>query len=73
MGQVVEGTIIQVISFGIRIKTKDGRKTLIHISRLQELGYSDYTFKIAQSIIIKKVGFDENHNNDVWEIISIKT
>lgn len=73
MGQVVEGTIIQVISFGIRIKTKDGRKTLIHISRLQELGYGDYTFKIAQSIIIKKVGFDESHNNDIWEIISIDT
>lgn len=73
MGQVVEGTIIQVISFGIRIKTKDGRKTLIHISRLQELGYGDYKFVKNKSIKIKKAGYDKDHNNDLWEIVSLDT
>jgi hypothetical protein len=73
IGQVVEGAIVQVISFGIRIKTNDGRKTLIHISRLQELGYGDYKFEKNNFIKIKKVGFDKDHNNDIWVIISIDT
>lgn len=71
IGQVVEGTIIRILPFGIRIRITDGRKTLIHVSRLQELGYGTNSFKQSQTIIIKKVGFDEEHENYVWEIVSI--
>ena len=71
IGQIVEGVICKIKPFGIIIKCKDGRKTLIHISKLQELGYGDHKFEISQSIMIKKVGFNEEHNKDVWDIISL--
>ena len=70
IGQVIEGIIIKILPFGIRIRTTDGRKTLIHISRLQELGYSNNSFNLSQNITIKKVGFDKEHESDVWEIVS---
>ena len=71
IGRVVEGTIIKILPFGIRIRTLDGRKTLIHESRLQDLGYSNDSFNLSQTITIKKVGFDEEHNNDIWEIVHV--
>lgn len=71
IGQIVEGAICKIKPFGIIIKCKDGRKTLIHVSRLQELGYGDYKFELSQAITIKKIGFDTEHNKDVWEILSL--
>lgn len=70
IGQVVKGEIIKVSPFGIRIKCEDGRNTLIHVSRLQELGYGDSKFEQSQALTIKKIGFDEEHHKDIWEIIS---
>lgn len=70
IGQVVRGEIKKILPFGIRIKCEDGRITLIHISRLEELGYSDHKFEPSQMITIKKTGFDEAHQNDIWEIVS---
>ena len=71
IGQIVEGAICKIKPFGIIIKCKDGRKTLIHISRLQEVGYGDYKFELSQTITIKKIGFDTEHNKDIWEILSL--
>ena len=70
-GQIIKGEIIKVHPFGIRVKCEDERKTLIHISRLQELGYGDYQFEQSQTITIKKIGFDDIHHKDIWEITSI--
>ena len=71
IGQIVEGTIRYIRPYGIIIKCNDGRKTLIHKSRLNELGYGDYQFEKSQSITIKKTGVNEEYNKDIWEIISI--
>lgn len=71
IGQIVEGTIRYIRPYGIIIKCNDGRKTLIHKSRLNELGYGDYKFEKSQSITIKKTGVNEEYNKDIWEIISI--
>ena len=71
LGQIVKGSIIKVRPFGIKISCEDGRKTLIHISRLQELGYSEHIFEVSNAITIKKTGFDEVHQKDIWEIISM--
>ncbi len=72
IGQIVEGKISKIVKYGIFIKTKDERKTMIHISQLQKLGYGDYSFVVSQPITIKKSGFDEEHNKDIWDIISIE-
>ena len=71
LGQIIEGTVLKIKRFGIIIKTTDERKTMIHISQLQKLGYGDYKFEESQPITIKKSGFDEEHNKDIWDIISI--
>ncbi len=71
IGQIVEGFVCKIKPFGIIIKCKDGRKTLIHINRLQEVGYGDYKFELSQPITIKKIGFNEAYNKDIWEIISL--
>lgn len=71
LGQIVEGVICKIKPFGIIIKCKNGRKTLIHISKLQELGYGDYKFELSQPITIKKIGFNEEYNKDIWEILSV--
>lgn len=71
IGQIVEGVICKIKPFGIIIKCKDGRKTLIHISRLQEMGYGDYKFELSQPITIKKIGFNEEYNKDIWEILFV--
>ena len=69
--QTVEGTVQNILPYGIIIKCKDGRKTLIHKSRLNELGYGDYQFERYQSITIKKTGVNEEYDKDIWEIISL--
>ena len=72
IGQIIEGKISKIVKYGIFIKTKDERKTMIHISQLQKLGYGDYKFEVSQPVTIKKSGFDEEHNKDIWDIISLE-
>ena len=72
IGQIIEGKISKIVKYGIFIETKDERKTMIHISQLQKLGYGDYSFVVSQPITIKKSGFDEEHNKDIWDIISLE-
>lgn len=71
IGQIIEGTIRYIRPYGIIIKCKDGRCTLIHKSRLKELEYDDYHFERSQSITLKKIGVNEEYNKDIWEIISL--
>ena len=71
IGQTVEGTVQNILPYEIIIKCNDGRKTLIHKSRLNELGYGDYQFERFQSITIKKTGVNEEYDKDIWEIITI--
>ena len=73
IGDVVKGEIKKVLPFGLRITCEDGRTTLIHTSRLNELGYGDYKFEPSQKITLKKTGFNKIHKNDIWEILSIFT
>ena len=69
--QKVYGVIFEIKPFGIRIKTSDGVKTLIHKTRLEEIGYSGFLFVKGQRITIRKVGYDEEHKNDLWNIESV--
>jgi polyribonucleotide nucleotidyltransferase len=70
LGQIIEGKVFKVLPYGIRIRNEDGRNTLIHKSQLQKQGYGDFEFELSQSVTIKKSGYDEEHNKDIWDIIS---
>lgn len=68
--QIVKGKVHKIQPFGIRVKTIDGRVTLIHKSRLAEIGHRDTIFEKGNPITLKKIGYDETHKCDIWNIIS---
>ena len=68
--QIVEGKVHKIQPFGIRVKTSDGRVTLIHKSRLAEIGHRDTAFEKGNPITLKKTGYDDTHKCDIWDIVS---
>lgn len=68
MGERIVGHVCKIYRFGLRLQTSDGKETFIHVSRLKKFGYENVTFKKGQSLTLVKVGVDEVHQNDLWDI-----
>ena len=55
---------------GFIIKTANGQTTFLHRSTLGK--YTVDEFEMHKRVTIKKIGYDQTHDKDIWEIVSIQ-
>ncbi len=70
IGEVLEGVIIWVHHGSPIVRLGDGNTIFVHKSNFKEM--INTKFK-GHKIVVKKIGFDGQHEKDIWEIIEFNS
>ena len=70
LGSSYIGDVIDKNKNGFIIKTANGQTTFLHRSTLGK--YTVDEFEMHKRVTIKKIGYDQTHDKDIWEIVSIQ-
>ena len=68
--QEVVGSIIKIKPYGIMVKTNGEEVVMVHRTMMQKFHCSPMDFVLGDSITLRKIGYDEVHNKDVWDLIA---
>ena len=68
LDEVLEGIIVWVLHGSVIVKIDDGSTVFVHKSNFKNMINSKYK---GQKIVVKKIGSDDQHKKDKWEIIEL--